>query len=147
MSGEMIFGLIFILFFGTMAVFSLIAILNPDESQPRIKMVLVLLFNLFLVYIGIYFFLLGYNLQNNYVYVDGTTIDYCHSGKYGSSNNAIEFEYYLNGTRYTNCNSYADISRIKVPDGEFKVKVTPYKPDVGRIDFEKPLTDDSIRNR
>ena len=56
---------------------------------------------------------------------------------------AIEFEYYIDGKRYTNCNSYKHLNTIKVPQGRFNVRVSDFEPSSGRIDFTKPLTLDS----
>ena len=77
-----------------------------------------------------------YNLLSNSVYVEGTTIGRCRKGR-------IEFEYYLNDKRYTNCNSFAHPEQIKIPCGKFSVRVANYDPSTGRIDFDKPLTADS----
>ena len=91
--------------------------------------------------IGVYFFFLEYNLYNNSVYVEGTTTQYCYAGKNGKK--GIEFTYQFRGKTYTNCNSYNPIDKILVPGGKFKVRVSEYEPSIGRMDFERPLNEES----
>lgn len=141
--GGLIFGCIILLLFGVMTINMIIEAIKPTKPQERTKTIFTILLGLFPCCVGVYIILLEYNLLNNYVYVEGTTIEYCDSGKSGKG---IEFEYYLNGKRYTNCNTYDPINAIKVPGGKFKVRVSEFSPKIGRIDFEQPCTNDSKTN-
>jgi hypothetical protein len=143
LTAGVIFGFVFLVLFGVMTVKMIIEAVKPTKPQERTKTILLIPVGLFFCCIGVYIILLEYNLLNNCVYVEGTTIEYCSSGKSGKG---IEFEYYLNGKRYTNCNTYNPINAIKVPGGKFKVRVSEFDPEIGRIDFEQPLTNDSKTN-
>ena len=77
-----------------------------------------------------------YNLRYNYIWVDGTVIGRC-TGTNGYLD--YEFEYYIGNKRYTNCNSSDDKTKIKVPGGRYKVRVSKAVPDIGRIDFKQPI--------
>ena len=78
-----------------------------------------------------------YNLLNNYIWVEGTVIGRC-TGTKGHLD--YEFEYYIDNQRYTNCNSSGNVDNIQVPGGRYKVRVSKKVPDIGRIDFEQPIT-------
>ena len=143
LTAGVIFGCIFLLLSGVMTVKMIIAAPKQKKAQGRTKAILQIMIGLFFCCVGVYTIILEYNLLNNYVYVDGTTLEYCNSGK---SEKGIEFEYYLNGKRYTNCNTHNPINAIKVPGGKFKVRVSEFNPEIGRIDFDQPLTKDSRTN-
>jgi hypothetical protein len=115
--------------------------LKSREFEKRLKSIICTPIAFGVVGVGIYVFLLEYNLLTNCVYVEGITIDYCNSGKSGKG---VEFEYYVSGKKYSNCNKPGNISAIKVPGGKFKVRVSEFEPSVGRIDFERPLDTISI---
>lgn len=138
-----IFGVLFLLVFGVMTVKLLIEVIKPTKPQARTMTILFIAVGLCFCGVGVYIIFQEYNLLSNYIYVEGTTIEYCRSGK---SRQGIEFEYHLNGERYTNCNTHNRINEIKVPGGKFKVRVSEFDPDIGRIDFEQPLTSDSRKN-
>jgi hypothetical protein len=133
----MIFGIIMAIIFG----FASIVMFFEMKSQKTRKQILgklpYVLIGLLFCGVGIYIYLLEYNILTNYQYVEGTTIGYCNPGESGRG---IEFEYILNGQRYTNCNTYNAINKIKVPGGKFKVRVSEFAPSIGRIDFDKPIT-------
>jgi hypothetical protein len=82
--------------------------------------------------LGVYFYDIEHNLRTESVYVNGVTIGFCNRGENGRG---IEFEYYVNGVRYTNCNSYS--RDVLVPGGKYLVRVSSKHPDIGRIDYEK----------
>lgn len=136
----MIFGLIMMFLFGGIVVK---LILNAGQSTDRKEMkknTPQMVFGTLFFGVGCYIVLLEYNLMTNSTYVEGTTIEFCRAGKGGKG---IEFEYYLDGHRYTNCNTYKDLNQIKVPGGKFKVRVSEFAPSIGRIDFRRPLSKDS----
>lgn len=138
-----IFGCMFLLLFGVTTVKMIIEAVKPTKPLERTKNIVLIPVGLLFCCIGVYIILLEYNLLNNYVYVEGKTVEYCNSGKWGKG---IEYEYYLNGKRYTKCDAYNPINAIKVPGGRFKVRVSEFDPEIGRIDFEKPWTNDSRTN-
>jgi hypothetical protein len=75
-----------------------------------------------------------YNLLYNYTWVDGEVIATC-KGTKGTA--GYEFAYFVNGQRYTNCNSKGGNDDIEIGD-HFQVRVSEAAPDVGRIDFDQP---------
>lgn len=142
--GGMIFGIIFFLIASFGSVVLITEFVRKKNLENRAKYFFAIPFILFLTGVSVYLTLLEYNLRYHCHYVDGTTINYCKSSK---NKTGIEFEYYINGKRYTNCNRHNPLPEIKVPGGKFKVRVTKFAPDVGRIDFEQPLTSDSRRKQ
>jgi hypothetical protein len=79
-----------------------------------------------------------YNLLTNYIWVDGTLVGKCYLKGAGK---AYEFEYYVDGKRYTNCNSIGDAAGINFPNGVYKVRVSRAAPSIGRIDFGQKVAD------
>lgn len=77
------------------------------------------------------------NLLNHAEYVTGITKGFCQEFAKGA---AIEFEYELDGTKYTNCNTYLPVpkDKITVPGGKYMVRATKKYPGKGRMDFNKP---------
>ena len=140
--GGMIFGIVFFLITSFGSVVLIIEFVRKKNLENRAKYFFAIPFILFLTGVSVYLTLLEYNLRYHYSYVEGTTIKYCKATR---KRTGIEFEYYINGKRYTNCNRHNPLPEIKVPGGKFKVRVTKYAPDVGRIDFDQPLTSDSRR--
>jgi hypothetical protein len=136
-----IFGFIFFSLFATATIMLIIEAINPKKPEEKTKTLLSILFCLFFAGVGVYIMLLEYNLLQNYTYVEGTTLEYCNSGKSGRG---IEFEYYFEGKRYTNCNSHNPLEDIKVAGGKFKVRVSKFEPDIRRIDFAQPLSGSSL---
>jgi hypothetical protein len=136
-----IFGICFFVGFATVTTKLIIEVIKPKKPEQRIKALLSIPFGLFFSLVGIYIVILEYNILRNFTYVEGTTLHYCRSGKSGQG---IEFEYHLNGKRFTNCNTHNPLQEIKVPGGKFKVRVSKFAPDIGRIDFEQPLTSNSL---
>ena len=77
-----------------------------------------------------------YNLLYNYTWVDGKILGSCVSK---GNHRAYEFEYYVDGKRYTNCNGSGEAESVKCPGGIYKVRVSKKVPDIGRIDFEQEV--------
>lgn len=71
-------------------------------------------------------------------YVPGTTVGFCSEFALGAG---VEFDYVVNGVKYTNCNTFHPIpmDSIIVPDGKYLVRYTEKYPDRGRIDLRKPV--------
>ena len=78
------------------------------------------------------------NLLNNAKYINGTTTGYCNVFAKGEG---VEFEYEVNGRIYINCNTFHPIPKddIKVPDGKYYVRYSEKYPDIGRMNFNKPV--------
>lgn len=75
------------------------------------------------------------SLRNEYQYVPGITIGYCTKFALGEG---IEFEYEVNGKKYSNCNTFHPISKdsIIVPGGKYSVRCSDKYPDEGRMNFK-----------
>ncbi len=127
--------------FGT--VIFLRSALRASTNKEKIKESSYALLNIALM-IGVgYVAVFVYNLNFNYELVDGTTISYIQR----PGTDEIEFEYYFDGQRYTGRASTMDPDLILVPGGRFEVRVTKFKPETGRIDFDAPLSSQSVRQR
>lgn len=134
----------FMIFFGVLAIFFIGAIYSQlreivMSKKNRLNNIGYLAAYLFA---GFYFgngFLINYNLLYHPIYVEGTIIGKCPKAK-------VEFEYYLDGVRYTNCTSYNNKHKIKIPGGKFIVRVSNFDLSRGRIEFDQPITADSRKN-
>jgi hypothetical protein len=132
-AGMIFCGVMFVILIFGVIHFVKAIILNTEEKLKNLGYLVLVVCSMAFMGHG---FLLEYNLLENPIYVEGTTIGTC-------PKSGIEFEYYLNNERYTNCNSYKDREKIKIPGGKFKVRVSNYDPSIGRIDFDQPTTTDS----
>jgi hypothetical protein len=112
--------------------------IHPQENQNRRNYIIGAFFGLVVLYFVAYIPYTEYNLLTNYIWVNGKLIDKCNSKGAGPS---YEFEYYLDGKRYTNCNSAGNIKGIKFPNGIYEVRVSRAMPSIGRIDYEKEVTE------
>ncbi|MFN7495476.1 MAG: hypothetical protein ACK5RG_21330 [Cyclobacteriaceae bacterium] len=135
-------GLLFsMIFFGVLAIFFIILIFNTLKEiavrkEQRLNNIGYLAGYLFTGFCLGYGFLINYHLLYHPIYAEGTIIGKCPKAK-------IEFEYYMDGVRYTNCSSYKSKHKIKIPGGKFIVRVSSFDLSGGRIDFEQPITADS----
>jgi hypothetical protein len=78
-----------------------------------------------------------YNLLYNSVWVDGEIVRRCKLGKGGRG---YEFQYYIDGKRYSNCNGTGSYENIKLAN-KYKVRVSKEVPEIGRIDFGRPVAE------
>lgn len=71
-------------------------------------------------------------------YVPGVTIGYCNDFARGEG---IEFEYFVNGQKIRNCDSFHPVSKdsLVVPGGTYRVRFTAKFPDLGRMDFRQQV--------
>ena len=138
-------GLLFLMiFFGVLAIFFIGVIIGQlyeiaGSKEQRLNNIGMLAGYLFTGFCLGYGFLINYHLLYNPIYVEGTIIGKCPKAK-------IEFEYYLDGVRYTNCSSYNNKHKIKIPGGKFIVRVSDFDLSGGRIEFDQPITADSRKN-
>lgn len=78
------------------------------------------------------------SLLHDGIYVTGTTLRYCEEFAKGV---AIEYEYEVDGVKYSNCYAYHPVPKdqIKVPGGKYKVRVSRKYPDKGRMVFREEV--------
>ncbi len=76
-------------------------------------------------------------LLKNPLYIQGITTGYCNAFARGEG---IEFQYEVNGIKYSNCNTFHPISRdsIVVPGGKYMVRYSQEFPTAGRMNFRTP---------
>jgi hypothetical protein len=110
--------------------------INPQENQSRRNYIIGSIFGVVIFYFVAQLPYTEYNLLYNYIWVEGKLIDKCQSKGSGQS---YEFEYYVDGKRYSNCNSSGNAKGIKYPNGIYKVRVSRAMPSVGRIDYEQEV--------
>lgn len=74
-------------------------------------------------------------LMKQPLYVKGITKGYCNAFARGEG---IDFEYEINGKKYSNCNTFHPISKdsIVVPGGIYMVRFSPEFPEAGRMNFK-----------
>ena len=136
LAGE-IFGLLFMVGFGLATIGTLIGLFKKSNTTgQKIKLGFVAIGGFILTGVGYRIINVENNLRKNSVYVEGITLDYCRTGKYGR-HQGIEFEYFVDGIRFTNCNRGP--KGVKVPGEKFWVRVSKANPDIGRIDFNRPI--------
>lgn len=139
--GGLMIGLLLGLIFCTIPIWVIIKTakiaINPKEGQSRRKNVIGSILGLIVLYFVAHVPYTEYNLLYNYVWVEGKLIDRCTSKGSGPS---YEFEYYLDGKRYTNCNSSGGKKDVKFPGGVYRVRVSRAMPAIGRIDYEQAVT-------
>ena len=117
-------------------VYNLIRIILSGTNSRKIINIFILLVLIVLVFfVGKEYIVEGAMLRNPQ-YVKGTTIGYCSVFALGKG---IEFEYEINGKKIRNCNTFYPVAKdsIKVPGGEYNVRVAQKFPDNGRMDFQK----------
>jgi hypothetical protein len=130
--GEL-FGILLILI-GVVIFFSQLVGLIKSETKEKKETIPYIIAGIGIIGFGVYFYDIEHNLRTESIYVSGVTIGFCHQGENGRG---IEFEYYVNGVRYTNCNHYK--RDVQVPGGKYLVRVSFKHPDIGRIDYEKKV--------
>lgn len=116
--------------------------IKPKETDNRTNYILGSLFGIALSCYIVRLPYNEYNLLYNSIWVEGTIVGRC-TGTHGHQD--YEFEYYIDGKRYTNCNSSGNYDNIQVPGGKYKVRVSKAAPDVGRIDFGQPIAVDTLK--
>jgi hypothetical protein len=141
----MILGYLFMLFLFSLLFYSTVKNINDYKNGKEGSIaigsaIFTGLFSLFVFYGIVTQSLLIFYAIN----VEGRTVNKCKSGKFGRG---VEFEYYINGKRYINCNTIPSNWQIKIPDGLFQVRVSELNPQEGRLDFEAPLTTESRSQR
>jgi hypothetical protein len=107
-------------------------IINARISKEKLEIIPYLVVGFLIISMGIYIYDIDHELRTESIYVTGVTIGFCRMGENGRG---IEFVYYVNGIRYTNCNGYR--KNVLVPGGKYLVRVSTKHPDVGHIDYEK----------
>lgn len=134
-----VFGIFLIVFGVIISIRLLIKIINKQNSTNKTDRIIGVILGSIMIVSGAYISLLEYNLLTNYKYVEGTIYQYCDPNNY--SNKKVKFEYFFEGKKYSNCNKYPPEleNKIKVPGGKYQVRVSSFKPDGGRMDFEKPI--------
>ncbi len=83
-------------------------------------------------------YLLERSLLRDATYTKGTTLGPCQVTLKGKG---VRFRYTINGTTYTNCNTFHPVKedRIKKTNGHYKVRYSPAYPSKGRMNFKKPV--------
>jgi hypothetical protein len=110
--------------------------IKPKENQNRRNYIIGSILGIVVFYFIAQIPFTEYNLLYNYIWVDGKLINKCYSKGSGQS---YEFEYYVDGKRYTNCNNSGNVKGIKFPNGQYKVRVSRAMPGIGRIDYEQEI--------
>jgi hypothetical protein len=127
------FGILLMLT-GAAVFFSQFVSLIKSETKEKKEVIPYIIAGIGIIGLGFYFYDIEHNLRTESIYVNGVTIGFCSRGENGRG---IEFEYYVNGIRYTNCNSYK--RDVLVPGGKYLVRVSFKHPDIGRIDYEQKV--------
>ena len=135
LAGE-IFGLVFMIMFGASSVYGIYYLFKAKTIKEKLKSIFVIVVGITFAALGFRAFDIEHNLLTNSRYVEGTSIGYCKSGK-SSVTRQIEFEYFLNGIRYTSCQYGKE--GVNVPGDKFWIRVSDEHPDIGRVDYEKPV--------
>ena len=138
--GGLMMGLFLGIIFCTIVIWAIVnaikTAINPQKDQNRYSYIIGAVFGCVILYFVAHLPYNEYNLLYNYIWVDGKLIDECYTKGGGQS---FEFEYYVDGKRYTNCNSAGNTKGIKFPGGIYKVRVSRSAPDIGRIDYEQAV--------
>lgn len=130
------FGLFFFIVVVLGTIGAIAIAIKPKENDKRINYILGSILGIIISCCLVRLPYTEYNLLKNYTWVNGTVIGRC-TGTHGHKD--YEFEYYLDGTRFTNCNSSGNVKNIEVPGGHYKVRVSKKIPTIGRIDFNQPV--------
>lgn len=117
-------------------VYNLVRLIKGNSKSRKVINFIILLFLSVLIFFVGKEYLVELALLRNSGYVKGTTIGYCNVFALGKG---IEFEYEVNGRKFRNCNTFYPVSKdsIKVPGGEYGVRITKQFPGRGRMDFQK----------
>ena len=143
-NGGLMMGLLLGIFFCIIiiwGIFNAVKIaIHPRENQIRRNYIIGSIVGIVVLYFVAYTSYTEYNLLYNYIWVNGKLIDRCY-GKGAGPGPSYEFEYYVDGKRYTNCNSAGDMKGIKFPNGICKVRVSRAMPSIGQIDYEQEVAE------
>ena len=105
LAGEL-FGILFAIIGAIISFIFIFNIIKSRTTNDRLRTILYLIAGLGMTAVGIYFYDIEHHLRTESIYVNGITIGFCHRGENGRG---VEFEYYVNGVRYTNCNNYKKV--------------------------------------
>lgn len=110
---------------------------SVSKSRKMINLTILLVLCILIFFIGREY-LVELALLRNSEYVKGRTVGYCSVFALGRG---IAFEYEVNGRKFRNCNTFYPVSKdsIKVPGGEYGVRLTKQFPGRGRMDFKKKV--------
>lgn len=108
--------------------------IKSKGTKKRLGEVPFVLMGIGICAMGFYFYDVEHKLRTKGFLVKGVTIGYC---DYSKRVKGIEFEYYVDGVRYTDCANYE--KQVLVPGGKYAVVVSADHPDIGRIDYNRAL--------
>lgn len=75
-------------------------------------------------------------------YTEGVTLGPCQVPLKGKG---VRFRYEVDGVVYTNCNTFhpVPLDSVELEDGRYKVRYSPAYPEKGRMNFKKPVANDT----
>jgi hypothetical protein len=140
MDGALMFGVFLGILFSIAGLWFAISFtrnaIHPPANKARRKYIVGALVSMFALCFIVYIPYREYHLLTDYVWVNGKVIGRC---KGRGSLIHYEFEYYLDGKRYTECSNSGGVQNIKSPGGIYRVRVSRAVPASGRIDFRREV--------
>lgn len=130
------FALVFMILMGLATVLVGSGLFAPATWKERLKTIVIFIGGGAMTVFAYFLYDQERSIRKEGIYVEGLIIDYCRPSR-SAGGSGVEFEYFIDGVRYTNCNHNED--QAHEIGQKFYVRVSVDYPTTGRIDFERPI--------